>query len=219
MKKSVFGMIIPAVLAIGLAGCPTEGPGEETISPATVTGAITGSVFNKDGSANNDDLTAAFTYIGYDDEHPISGCTTGFAINNGTITFTLETPPSGWLESLSEMSSAGLSVSNSAASVFIFGYFSNSNRDDWFEDNLYLEKDEDHRASYWYVDRDVTIKGTLQGRDDDDEDALPYKYVYNLNLEKGWNSVLSGYSLSESTETGTIESGKPDSSYKWVYYH
>jgi len=75
--------------------------------------------------------------------------------------------------------------------------------------NLLCMKDDGNNAELIYVDRDVTMKGTIT-----DED-YGNKKTYNASLKKGWNYGIIAYNKTTNTTTFTSSTTLPGD-FKWI---
>lgn len=126
--------------------------------------------------------------------------------NNG---FTLELPATvgaKYLFLISEEAPRGINISDeNAKGLFLWDIRGYDGDDDEIGD-FYLEEengDNEYYTSWFYSDRDVTIKG-----EDDGE-------KYNVTLKKGWNVVYDSYTDGSYSLTSQKPSGV---NYTWNFY-
>ena len=163
----------------------------------TISGTITS--MSKKGAS-----LPVFTHIDdSEEEQAISGCTSAFSTANKTVRFTLKTPPAAWLEPIT--AKEGITVTPRDAKGFSFDEFSAEEGG-----RLRYMKDLLHTASFWYVDRDVTMSGTLTKKG-----AGSVKF--DLKLKRGWNVVISEATASGRTASILLRSGVPSSDYTWLF--
>jgi len=150
-----------------------------------------------------------FSFIhGYEVSYFLDG-TPSVKISSNKVTINLGTPKAAYLETFNYI---GLTVNPNNAKIFSMGTigpFHTSDRKYVLE----CRKDENNFAVLVYVDRDVTIKGTLTGEEWTD--------IYNVSLKKGWNFLISSYNEETNTDTLTSSTTQPNG-FKWTvvdYYH
>lgn len=126
--------------------------------------------------------------------------------NNG---FTLELPATvgaKYLFLISEEAPRGINISDENAKGLFLEDIRGYDGDDDEIGDFYLEEengDNEYYTSWFYSDRDVTIKG-----EDDGE-------KYNVTLKKGWNVVYDSYT----DHSYSLTSQKPSGvNYTWNFY-
>jgi|LSQX01.2.fsa_nt_gb hypothetical protein len=126
--------------------------------------------------------------------------------NNG---FTLELPATvgaKYLFLISEEAPRGINISDENAKGLFLEDIRGYDGDDDEIGDFYLEEengDNEYYTSWFYSDRDVTIKG-----EDDGE-------KYNVTLKKGWNVVYDSYT----DDSYSLTSQKPSGvNYTWNFY-
>lgn len=136
--------------------------------------------------------------------------------NNG---FTLELPTTlgaKYLETIDAYDLEGIAVSDKNFKSYFFDDLSGYNEDDDEIGYFYLTEengDNDYYTSWFYSDRDVTIKGEYKEIDEEYDEE--YINNYDLTLKKGWNVVYDSY-----TDDGfSLTSQKPSGvNYTWNFY-
>jgi len=131
---------------------------------------------------------------------------------NGGFTITLPaTPNTKYLETL-EDPPAGITVSDKTAKIMSVSMFMPLNSKGYRVGYLSYEKEDNNSwtwAEFWYADKDVTVSGSHEGVDEEDEE-----YSFSMSLKKGWNIVYV-------TETRTVEKYEytttPVSGLKWYF--
>jgi hypothetical protein len=118
-----------------------------------------------------------------------------------------------------------LTISNSDASiaqVFFFGFSSEDGdyENEDYEGEFYADKAEETEGAfsnaypfYVYVDADVTVTGTYNVEDDEEE-------IWNVSLKKGWNAVyytFEGNLVEEEWMYKNTYSTTPVSGIKWYF--
>ena len=143
--------------------------------------------------------------------------------NNG---FTLELPSTvaaKYLELIFEEAPQGVSVSDENAKMLFLDDLRGYDEDEKEIGDFYLEKENDNSeyyTSWFYVDRDVTIKGEVRDMYDDYEDIDKF----DLTLKKGWNVIYDSYVRNYNSSTKNVyvyslTSKKPSGvNYSWVFY-
>jgi hypothetical protein len=66
-------------------------------------------------------------------------------------------------------------------------------------------------ASLFYLDRDLTVKGTIDGLGE----SASWKYIYNVSAKAGWNYHILSLDESAKTYTNTASTTLP-SGFKWT---
>jgi hypothetical protein len=146
--------------------------------------------------------------------HLLSGVIQGspsVKINNGKVTINIGAPKASEMIKISDYINApGLKISDKSANTALVT-FCTSDGNDW----LNCVKGGDNRVDFFYVDKDVTVKGTYK------ETGSLWTEIWNfdLSLKKGWNFMVSSgsrnYSASTSTFNVTASTILPPG-YLWV---
>jgi hypothetical protein len=208
----LFGIIaIIAVIGFWAVSCEDDDGGGNAILGNNIT---SGAEVVYDSSIKN--LTEAkkatnFSFV-YDHDvrriRPLNDFLDGspsVTISDNKVTIILGTPKSAYLNTLSdELIEKGITVNPSNAKFFEMDFSTSDNKY-----SLFCMKDDKNGAVLSYADRDVTIKGTFNSRDDGEE------YKYNMSLKKGWNYLFSSYNEKTKTSTATSSTTQP-SGYKWT---
>jgi len=144
-----------------------------------------------------------FAYLGRD--NPLSNGITGtpkVQIAGGKLTLELDAPKDAVLQLITDVFSAGFTVTPTDAKGVYIPYFNDSDEDYY----LYMKgPGADGETLLFYVDKDVKINGTV--RDEDRTDT------FNASLKKGWNYL--SIAVSGTTRTYTASQKKP-SGAKWT---
>ncbi|GHT22931.1 hypothetical protein FACS189430_05450 [Bacteroidia bacterium] len=119
------------------------------------------------------------------------------------------TVPAECLRTMFDM--AGVNVSNKNVKRFTIPQFSAYKEGKAIGYFSYTNADKTVEVLYWFVDADVTVKGSHTEDDGDTEN-------YDLNLKKGWNEVYYTWTESkDGIDTGSYSNSKP-SGLKWFFY-
>lgn len=118
--------------------------------------------------------------------------------------FTLELPKTvaaKYLYPISEDAPEGITISDKDANVLFLdeiGGYDEAEEDIGY---FFLEKEDDysaHYTSWFYTDRDLTIKGNFHYTEENYEDIE----TFDMKLKKGWNVVYDSYTETYNEETG-----------------
>ena len=95
---------------------------------------------------------------------------------------------------------------------------------------FYLEKSgsneyQDGEATYIYADRDFTMKGKIEGVEEDDEFTYSWSQEFDCSFQKGWNIIYVTYNMDINTQDVTVfaTTQKPSGTnwiwklYSWEY--
>ena len=198
MKKLILAL---ALCAFAFASCGDDDEnGGNNGNTSSFDGTITGKlkrvleekvddVWTKkyDGDVTDEvDEIRAITY-GVGNEENITLCTV--PVTNGQFTIKLTTPGSESLKNIANEMADGLTISNRSAKCS-YVHFSG------YKDGMRVSSINMHPSNLsekigvamLYVDNDVNVSGTLVF--DDDDATEKYTYEVNMNLKKGWNTVV-----------------------------
>jgi len=168
-------------------------------------------VIHSTGSPNTETLD--FSYL---NSGALSTMGTGdweAKVTGGTLSLKLGTPSTTKLTSLQESS---LTVSDRQAKFAMLDTFYTANNGQrkrlayCSQDIITIGSQSVPRQAvvFFYVDRDITVNGT--------DSAGDTTAIYsNLQLKKGWNTVIQSITVSGSHGTGTYTVGTPDNNLKW----
>jgi len=134
-------------------------------------------------------------------------------ISGGKVTIKLGVPKDEHLNVISEGMPPSITANPGDAKIFMF--------DDDFctsDGNYYLvcRRDANFSAMLWYVDKDVTIKGTLtESGTGYDGNPVTITMILNLSLKKGWNYYFGTYNEATKTATASSSTTIPNG-YTWT---
>jgi hypothetical protein len=211
-------------------GSKEEGPGAVTpVTPPPTAGngslGATLTITNTQVytfTGNNDDgyeftpnntLTKTFTHVvittsGESDIKTLNEFTDGaktVTLTNGKLTVSLGAPKAALLTSIDPTMMQGVTISPTDAKFLMIRAFTDSANPDSF----IIQSSQTEQVLYMYVDKNVTVNGTLRQEYNDGEAF--YNTVMAMDLKTGWNSVIM-----EMGENGYIQkTGKPTADHKW----
>jgi hypothetical protein len=130
-------------------------------------------------------------------------------VTGNSVELKLGVPNDDLIENWSVGEISGITVSDNELRIFMLSQLSNS------DGNKILELgdgSEDIRVNYfyfWYADRDATVNG-IENIDFEDGKNT---FSYNLNIKKGWNTVI----ITKTSETDfTYSTAVPNNNFVWV---
>ena len=150
-------------------------------------------------------------------------------VTNGKMSFTIPDISSGnySLYDFSQVGGQGITVTPTSAKGLMGGlsFIEDSSNDEYSLSFIKTVTDTDtaykyDSMSYYYVDRDVTIKGTSTSSYDDDGDTYTSTETWsNVSLKKGWNAIYSTHSETYSNNSSTSTHSTTEiKDLKWKMY-
>jgi hypothetical protein len=196
--KNLFWLAVMAVSVV-LVSCDKEDDGPSTpfsIIEATV---VNGETYNSKIDVAKVSLNATEIASG--------------KYEKGGFKITLpETLPAQYLKNLTDGAPQGIKISDTNAKIAVFetiGAYKDGQRVGTFE---YYSTSV--QAWFMYADRDANVTGSETKNSDDWKNIE----TYNMSLKKGWNTIYSKSTESESTKTYTTEvTTKAPSELKWYF--
>ncbi|MCL2214892.1 MAG: hypothetical protein FWC06_06740, partial [Treponema sp.] len=132
------------------------------------------------------------------------------AVTNGKLSFTLQkAPPAEALGLLTAGMSAGVTVSDKNAKWIIVSFNFSDGSEIYELDCRYLDGPNFNSLVYWYIDKDVSVKGSYN-------DA-GYTFYIDLSLKKGFNAVYQA-GTGDSMKMTTAKPADADL-LKWIYHN
>lgn len=213
MKKTFlnFGLF----LALGLTtvvfnSCDKDDDNDGDTNGGNASKITATNVFN--GSTNIKTVKALIYWESGENDYGKDAITQAPYLNNG---FTLELPTTlgaKYLETIDADDLEGIAVSDKNFKSCFLDDLRGYNEDDDEIGYFYLEEengDNFYYTSWFYSDRDVTIKGEYKEIDEE------YINNYDLTLKKGWNVVYDSYT----DDSYSLTSQKPSGvNYTWNFY-
>jgi len=160
-------------------------------------------LYNKDFDGDNDYfLLPALATTGYSN---------GFSFTN------LPTPPPGSLVKFveSDFYISGITISDNTTKLGFAGLFGFRNND-WIGEFLQAKMTEDHydiQVLYFYVDKDVTVTGSVSFTEGNFKETL----TWHAGLKAGWNNVYMIGEDTATTWTALLTTKAPTETLSWYF--
>ena len=215
MKKHFFSFILMAALfAAVVVSCDKDDDDDDYSLPTPLIGGLSGIIEGK--PALRDSVGINFTKITnfltlYDVDFR-DFVETSQIINGKFIFSSLPTPPTKNLELFNQKN---IKISNKNAKTCILNISSYTKYEEKYNrgERLYHINSPDTMVLYIYADQDVKIKGTFY----DSDMEINNRTKINMNLIKGWNSILKINCGSDSQGfISEMKNGKPSLDAKWT---
>jgi hypothetical protein len=155
---------------------------------------------------DNDPIAFNYTVL------PLSNLGTGewsVQVTGNSVELKLGVPNNDLIENWSIGEISGITVSDNDIRIFMLSQLSNSNGNKILELGDGSEDISVNYIYFWYADRDATVYGI----DTIDIEGGENTFSYNLNIKKGWNTVI----ITKTSETDfAYSTAVPDNNLMWV---
>lgn len=229
--KKVFLFAAVAAMALGFTACSDDdgegGGGTSVANDGKISGRLT--IVEEDDDYNYvskgfvtnqvDELDVRVNY-----DYSVTDYLDGIEVSNGEFSFILPTPSSllniedyfDYEYGSSFAEKLTINDKNAKIDGAWISYYSYKNGDsNGYGDRMSLSYSYDD-PWYVYTDRDVKITGSFEEKETEDGVTYTYKYQFNVDLKKGWNSIVEAWSGSGNTGTVKITANNEPSSIVWA---
>ena len=203
MKRLVLALALCA-FAFASCGDDDENGGSSSFFDGTITGTLKNMNWNwEDYTYTFADITTEVDEIHaiiYNEETEESEVFCSATVTNGKFSIKLPTPSAKYLDAIG--GAQGVTVSDVTAKITsVYFRCSKNGEENGYPDMYPANPNDEIDIEFMYADRDFTIKGSLV----DTDDGVTYTEEYNVNLKKGWNTIIYR-EISDTKGTVTTES-------------
>ncbi len=229
--KKVFLFVLATVVAFTFTACNDDEPkgdgnGSGNSSAISRDGKVSGNLKLVSGEYDSEEDEYKYTLLGdvtnevdmievmINNNWNVLG---EYEVIDGKFSFTLDTPSADALQFIFDEEDEDVIVSNKEAKGSLF--YMRGNKNDQivgYIERIKSDLSQDVFLELIYVTEDVSITGSYT--DEDEYDGIIIKYVeeYNVNLKKGWNTIVCTETVSGNTWKAKYTANNEPSNMIWI---